>query len=124
MSPTNDKIDDNNTSQFDLKKRWLSYVTKQANRTAADPNAKVKLLGMVAVLLIICYNIPGADATGITCAPCVTWAGQVCTGAVAVGGAFASLPGCPPPLSLGLLGVGAGGCLVATTGCAIVCAAV
>ena len=116
--------DNKNTSQSDLKKWSISYVNKQANRTAVDPNSKVKLLGMVFILQIMCYNIPRADAKGLMCQSCVTWAAAVCTGLIAFGEKCASVRDFPPEHCLLLLGTGGLGCVTTVGVCAAVCSIV
>lgn len=105
-----------------VKKWWMEFVKKGAERTAADPSARMKLMGMVMVLLIIAWNIPKAGAPFIACAPCVAWAAQFCTAAIAAGGACASVAAFPPLLCACLLAAGGGACAAAATTCAVVCA--
>jgi hypothetical protein len=107
-----------------LKERWLAYVRQQTIKTAADPMARPKLLAMITILVIICYNLPKTEATGLTCGPCVTWAAQFCTGLIVAGGACASVALFPPALCACLLAAGGAGCAAAATTCAVICAVV
>lgn len=103
-----------------VKKWWMEVVRKGTAKTAADPNARVKLMGMVCVLLIIAWSIPKADAV-LLCAPCVAWAAKFCSYAVAAGGACAAVAAFPPALCACLLAVGGTACVAAAGTCAVVC---
>ena len=65
----------------------------------------------------------GANASVIGCAPCVTWAGQFCTGLIAAGGACASVALFPPLLCACLLASGGLICAGAAGTCAVICLA-
>jgi hypothetical protein len=61
-----------------IKRRRIAFVSRQSQKTAADPNARVRLMAVVAILLIVSYNIPKADASLTGCASCLKSAFDSC----------------------------------------------
>lgn len=106
-----------------VKDLWMSSVQRKVAKKAVDPQAKVKLVAAIVLLLIIANHIPRAENSAIACGPCVTWAATFCAKSIAAGGACAAVATFPPASCACLLTTGGVACVAAAGTCAFVCVA-
>src|SRR6218665_3350580 len=101
----------------------MDFVRRQTAKTAADPNARIKQLAYVVILLVITSGIPKAESSAALCGPCLSGAGQICSSLFTAGGICYSVAAFPPALCVCLLANGGILCAISIGICVSVCLA-
>lgn len=101
----------------------MNYVRKQTAKTAAAPNARIKQLAYVFILLVIASGIPKAEGSPALCSPCLFGTGKICSALLTAGGICYSVAAFPPALCTCLLLYGGILCASSIIVCVGVCVA-